>query len=127
MIEDGVAPTTATYRTLISGWSINRGGVTANNEDVMAFFERARSSGIQLELEMYSRLIGILCRSNNTNYWPLVNRVYSEMIRDGYAPDEFVYSHIIGMVSKKMGFDIAQKYIQECRERLGHVPIMCWR
>ena len=72
MIEDGAAPNNSTYRVLIAGYSTNRRGFSVNSEDVMTLFERARTSGIELDLEQYSRLIGILSRTMNIHYWPLM-------------------------------------------------------
>ena len=74
----------------------------------MTYFERARSSGIEIDLQMYSRLIGVLARTMNTNYWPLISRVYNEMIRDGLKPDEvktrevfFIYKFIIILIQSR--------------------------
>ena len=77
MMEDGVNHDIYTYKISFQGLSsksMNYRLETSRRsvEDVMMYFETARSMGFTLTREMYSRLIHTLAGQAGRSYWPLM-------------------------------------------------------
>ena len=82
MAEDGIAPSSATYATIIDGY-VRIGNTSAAKRT----FEKAKSSGVKFDIYAYGALIKGIVQQNDM---PAALGIVKEMQREGIEPNDAI-------------------------------------